>query len=91
MKYINFGENRKIGQKVSLKKSDVIRYDKKINVLSKFLARVAKALEVIFFSYPITSDFFNDAFCPIFLFSPKSIYFINFVLYFDYHSMFLLL
>ena len=29
MKYINFEENRKIGQKVSLKKSDVIGYKKK--------------------------------------------------------------
>ena len=28
MKYINFEENRKIGQKVSLKKSDVIGYKK---------------------------------------------------------------
>ena len=30
MKYINFEENRKIGQKVSLKKSDVIGYEKKM-------------------------------------------------------------
>ena len=29
MKCINFGENRKIGQKVSEKKSDVIGYKKK--------------------------------------------------------------
>ena len=30
MKYINFEENRKIGQKVSWKKSDVIGYKKKM-------------------------------------------------------------
>ena len=40
MKYINFGENRKIGQKVSEKKSDVIGYEKKMT--SKTFAMRAK-------------------------------------------------
>ena len=41
MKYINFEENRKIGQKVSLKKSDVIGSKKK-TTLRAFATRAKK-------------------------------------------------
>ena len=41
MKYVNFEENRKIGQKVSLKKSDVIGYKKK-RTLRAFATRAKK-------------------------------------------------
>ena len=47
MKYINFGENRKIGQKVSLKKSDVIGYEKKMT--SRAFATRAKNTKKINF------------------------------------------
>ena len=46
MKYINFGENRKIGQKVSEKKSDVIGYKKKMT--SRAFATRAKKLRIFF-------------------------------------------
>ena len=43
-KYINIEENRKIGQKVSLKKSDVIGYKKK-TTLRAFATRAKKNIQ----------------------------------------------
>ena len=55
MKYISFEENRKIGQKVSLKKSDVIGYEKKMTSRA-FATRAKNCNESI--SIMITKSYF---------------------------------
>ena len=55
-----------------------------------FFSSVSESSRSHFFLNPITSDFFNDTLGPIFLFSSKLICLINFILIFQYFSIFLL-